>query len=177
MQDHRRQFENAIWPHLRGAYNLARWLVGNDHDAEDIVQESFVKAFQAADRVWSADARPWLLAIVRNTALNYLQRGRPKAEVSWGEDLPEPVDRGAGPESRLLAEERRKRVRSAIERLPLEFREPLVLRELEGLAYKEIAWVLKIPIGTVMSRLSRARNLLLQELIPMKEECHDLPGN
>jgi RNA polymerase sigma-70 factor (ECF subfamily) len=168
LEDQRQQFERAIWPHLRGAYNLARWLVGNQHDAEDVVQESFMKAFRAVDRVRIEDARAWLLTIVRNTALNYLQRERPKSEVAWDDKAPEPADRSAGPETRLLQKEQRERVRSAIERLPIEFREPLVLREIEGLPYKEIAWVLKIPMGTVMSRLSRARNLLLQELIPQE---------
>ena len=177
MQDQRHQFESSIWPHLRGAYNLARWLVGNQHDAEDVVQESFIKAFQAADRIRGNDPRAWLLAIVRNTAFNHMRSRKSKAEIGWGEHLPEPADHGAGPESSLLEEERRIRVRSAIERLPMEFREALVLREIEGLPYKEIAWVLKIPVGTVMSRLSRARKLLMQDLIPDEEESHDLCGS
>ena len=157
MQDQRQQFESSIWPHLRGAYNLARWLVGNPHDAEDVVQESFIKAFRAVDRFRGGDARAWLLAIVRNTAFNHMRNRKSKAEIEWGEHSPEPVDHSAGPESSLLREERRTRVRSAIERLPTEFREALVLREIEELPYKEIAWILKIPIGTVMSRLSTAR--------------------
>jgi len=177
LQDQRHQFESSIWPHLRGAYNLARWLVGNQHDAEDVVQESFIKAFQAADRIRGTDPRAWLLAIVRNTAFNHMRSRKSKAEIGWGEHLPEPADHGAGPESNLLEEERRIRVRSAIERLPMEFREALVLREIEGLPYKEIAWVLKIPVGTVMSRLSRARKLLMQDLIPYEEESHDVCGS
>jgi RNA polymerase sigma-70 factor (ECF subfamily) len=174
LQDQRQQFESAIWPHLRGAYNLARWLVGNEHDAEDVVQESFIKAFRAIDRVRGVDARAWLLAIVRNTAFNYMQREKPKAEVAWDEHMAEPADHTSGPETSLLENERRDRVRSAIERLPADFREALVLREIEGLPYKEIAWILKVPMGTVMSRLSRARNLLMQELIPDEEGSHDL---
>lgn len=166
MEDRTQYFENALWPHLRGAYNLARWLVGNRQDAEDVVQESFAKAYQAADRFRGGDARPWLLAIVRNTALTFLQRRKPKLEVEWSENLPEPADRTPGAETQLIERARRDRVRSAIARLPEEFRETLVLREIEGLAYKEIAWIMKIPVGTVMSRLSRARNLLIQELIP-----------
>jgi RNA polymerase sigma-70 factor, ECF subfamily len=177
LQDQHRQFERTVWPHLRGAYNLARWLVGNRQDAEDVVQESFLKAFRAVDRVRGDDARAWILTIVRNTALNYLQRQKPKSETGWDEHIPEPEDHTAGPETSLLQKERRARVRSAIGRLPAEFREALVLREIEGLPYKEIAWVLKVPMGTVMSRLSRARNLLLQELIPDKEESHDLCGS
>lgn len=166
MLDQRQDFERSLWPHLRGAYNLARWLMGNAHDAEDVVQESFLKAFRAVGRLRGEDARSWLLAIVRNTALNHLQRRRPKAEVEWSENMPEPADGGVGPEARLLQQERRERVHSAIACLPQEFREALVLREIEGLPYKEIAWVLKIPMGTVMSRLSRARALLIQQLIP-----------
>jgi RNA polymerase sigma-70 factor (ECF subfamily) len=166
LEDQRSFFDRALWPHLRGAYNLARWMVGNRQDAEDVVQESFTKAFQAVDSFRGDDARAWLLAIVRNTAVNFIQRRRPKPEVDWSENLPEPADRTPGPETRLIQQERREQVRSAIERLPREFRESLVLREIEGLTYKEIAWVLKIPMGTVMSRLSRARSLLMQELIP-----------
>jgi len=177
LQDQRQHFETAIWPHLRGAYNLARWLLGNGADAEDVVQESFIKAFRAVDRIRGEDARAWLFAIVRNTAFNHRQRNKPKGEIAWDEKFPEPADHTAGPETSLLQEERRVRVRSAIERLPVEFREALVLREIEGLPYKEIAWVLKIPIGTVMSRLSRARNLLMQELIPDEEERHDVCGS
>lgn len=177
MQNQRQQFERAVWPHLRGAYNLACWLIGNPHDAEDIVQESFIKAFRAIDRFRGEDARAWLLAIVRNTALNYVQRQRPKQEIAWDEHVPEPADPKHGPETTLLQKERSARVRSAIQQLPIEFREALVLREIEGMPYKEIAWVLKVPLGTVMSRLSRARLLLLQELIPKKEESHDLYGS
>jgi RNA polymerase sigma-70 factor (ECF subfamily) len=168
LEDQRKYFELALWPHLRGAYNLARWLVGNPQDAEDVVQESFTKAYQAVDGFRGNDARAWLLAIVRNTSLNFIQRRRPKAEVEWSERLPEPADVTPGPEARLIQKARRDQVRSAIEQLPTEFREALVLREIEGMSYKEIAWVLKVPIGTVMSRLSRARNLLIQELAPEK---------
>jgi RNA polymerase sigma-70 factor (ECF subfamily) len=165
LQDQTQQFERVIWPHLRGAYNLARWLVGNRQDAEDVVQDAFMKAFSALATFRGGDWRPWLLAIVRNTALNHLQRRKSKTEAEWSENVPDPIDHKAGPEDAVLSEERRNRVRDAIERLPREFREPLILREIEGLAYKEIAWVLNIPIGTVMSRLSRARALLIHEFL------------
>ena len=164
----RRLFEDTVLPHLDAAFNYARWLTKSEADAEDVVQDAYVRALRFFSSLRSDDARSWLLTIVRNTALNYLQRERPKSEVAWDDKAPEPADRSAGPETRLLQKEQRERVRSAIERLPIEFREPLVLREIEGLPYKEIAWVLKIPMGTVMSRLSRARNLLLQELIPQE---------
>jgi RNA polymerase sigma-70 factor (ECF subfamily) len=168
LEDRRQQFEQTFWPQLRGAYNLARWISGNDHDAEDVVQESFAKAFQAYDRFRGGDPRTWLLAIVRNTAINFIQRRRPKLEVAWSEHQPEPRDTAADPEARLVQQSRRDQIRGAIERLPREFRETLVLREIEGLSYKEIAAVLGVPAGTVMSRLSRARNLMLEELMPDK---------
>src|SRR5262249_4009262 len=153
-----------LWPHLRAAYNFARWLVRNEHDAEDVVQESFVKAFLGLERFRGGDARVWLLAIVRNTAMSLL-RGR-KSEVTWPADDAglELADSGADPENALIASSRRRQVRRAIEQLPDEFRETLILRELEGLSYKEIAAVLNVPMGTVMSRLARARDLLMREL-------------
>ena len=152
-----------LWPHLRAAYNFARWLVRNDHDAEDIVQESFVKAYLALDRFRGGDSRVWLLAIVRNTAMSLLRRRRSEP-LPGREEAPEPPDHTEGIEDRMIAGERRRQVRTAIERLPGEFRETLILRELEGLSYKEIAGVLDVPVGTVMSRLARARNLLLRDL-------------
>ena len=144
--DRKKLFDEMLWPHLRAAYNVARWLVRNDHDAEDIVQESFVKAFLALDRMRGGDSRVWLLAIVRNTALSLLRRR--------GSDAPATRDQAP----------------DAIEGLPGEFRETIVLRELEGLSYKDIAAVLDVPVGTVMSRLARARKMLLQALTPERTE-------
>jgi RNA polymerase sigma-70 factor, ECF subfamily len=158
-------FEQIIWPHSRAAYNFARWLVHNDHDAEDIVQEALLKALQAIHGMRGADARPWLLAIVRNTAINFMRRKNPAMDPGLGESIEQQADARPDPERSLIARSRRDSVSSAIGRLQPEFREALVLREIEGLAYKEIGFVLKIPIGTVMSRLSRARNLLAQELL------------
>lgn len=146
-------FDQHIWPHLGPVYNFARWMVKNREDAEDIVQEALAKAYQAADSFRGTDPRTWLLAIVRNQALNFVSRRKPDAE----EMHREPADPAPGAELRLA-------VRTAIARLPGEFREALLLREMEGLSYKEIASVLRIPIGTVMSRLSRARALLMEEL-------------
>lgn len=160
-------FERAIWPHLATAYNFARWMVRNHHDAEDIVQESFVKAFQSAATL-RGDARPWLLAIVRNSAINFLNRNKMRNTTPI-QDAAEPADPAPGPETSLAEAGRAQAVRDAIERLPAEFREALLLREMEGMPYKEIAYVLKAPIGTVMSRLSRARALLVEELILQKE--------
>ncbi|HXS96413.1 MAG TPA: sigma-70 family RNA polymerase sigma factor [Candidatus Limnocylindrales bacterium] len=168
MGDPRTHFEESLWPHLGGAYNLARWIVGNRHDAEDVVQDSFTKAFQAAGGFRGGDIRVWLMKIVRNTALNFVQRDRPKLEVAFGERGPDPADAQPDPEAALLRASQQARVRAAVERLPAEFRETLVLRELEGMAYKEIAAVLDIPIGTVMSRLARARDLLMRDLAAEK---------
>jgi len=147
---------------MRAAYNLARWLVRNDHDAEDIVQESFLKAYKAQESFRGGEAKTWMLSIVRNTAMDFL--GRSKKSVSLAEQVSEPRDPAASPERMLVEQSRREQVRAAIQNLPAEFSEMIVLREIEGLSYKEIAFLLDIPMGTVMSRLSRARNLLLVEL-------------
>ncbi len=164
-----RSFELTMWPHMRAAYNLARWLVRNDQDAEDIVQDSFLKAYKAQESFRGSDSRVWMLSIVRNTALDFLRCYKTRATVSLGDQIHEPEDQAADPERGLLENTRREQVREAISHLEPEFREVIVLREMEGLSYKEIASVLSIPMGTVMSRLSRARNLLLVELGGAKE--------
>ena len=158
-------FDQNISPHLRAAYNFARWLVRNDHDAEDIVQESFMKAFAAAEEFRGNDARVWLFTIVRNTTMNLLRRRRSERVVQWQPETPEPVDTAADPESALIDRSRRARLRDAIAALPDDYREALILREFDGLSYKEIAAVINAPIGTVMSRLNRARALLLDRLV------------
>jgi len=153
------QFERTVMPHLDAAYNLARWLAGNDHDAEDIAQEALVRAFRFIGGHRGGDARAWLLAIVRNTAFSWLKKNRPRAVVSIDDDdLAEIEDHHIATDSFTSAD--RNALRAALESLPLEFREALVLRELEGLSYKEIAEVAKVPVGTVMSRLARARRQL-----------------
>jgi len=170
-----RYFELTMWPHMRAAYNLARWLVRNNHDAEDIVQESFLKAYKAQENFRGGEAKTWMLSIVRNTAMDFLRRNKVAATVALGDQLHEPQDDSPDPEHVLLAQSRREQVRQAISQLATEFREVIVLREIENLSYKEIASVLGIPMGTVMSRLSRARNMLLVELGGPKEVQHDLP--
>lgn len=169
-----RYFELTVWPHVRTAYNYARWLVRNNHDAEDVVQESFLKAYKALHTFRGNDARGWILSIVRNTAMNLLRRRGTDASPDWNHLPMEPADEAADPERSLLDDSRREQVRRAIGRLDPEFREVLVLREIEDMSYKEIASVLEIPIGTVMSRLSRARHRLLIELSPAKKVRHDL---
>jgi RNA polymerase sigma factor (sigma-70 family) len=175
-----RFFELTMWPHMRAAYNLARWLVRNDQDAEDIVQESFLKAFKAQASFRGGEAKTWMLSIVRNTALDFRRRDKSGIAVPVGEVGYEPKDDSPDPERVLLDQSRREQVRVAISNLEPEFREVIVLREIEGLSYKEIASTLGIPMGTVMSRLSRARNSLLVALGGTKldgagEVQHDLP--
>lgn len=146
-------------PHLDAAYNLARWLAGNDHDAADIVQDACVRAFRFVGNCRAENARAWLLTIVRNTAFTWLKKNRPQAIVSIDDDeLAEIEDTNHADSSFHGADATV--LRAALEALPLEFREALVLRELEGFSYKEIAEVADVPVGTVMSRLARARRQL-----------------
>lgn len=158
-----KRFEQKVLPHLDAAYNLARWLTRNDHDAEDVVQEAYERALKFFDGFHGDSARPWLLTIVRHTCYTWLQRNRPK-EVTQVFDDETSVENGepcaSTPETLLLQNADRDRLNLAIEALPLAFREVLILRELEDLAYKEIATITDIPLGTVMSRLARARKLL-----------------
>jgi RNA polymerase sigma-70 factor (ECF subfamily) len=153
------QFERLVLPHLDAAYNLARWLSGNDHDAEDIAQEASVRAFRFVGGCRSSDGRAWLLTIVRNTAYSWLKKNRSQPVVSIDDgELAEIEDQSSAARPFLSADT--DALRAALETLPLEFREALVLREVEGLSYKEIAEVSGTPVGTVMSRLARARRQL-----------------
>lgn len=153
-----KRFAQAALPHLDAAYNLARWLTRNDADAEDVVQEACVRALRYLDGFHGGDGRAWLLAIVRNTCFTWFERNRP-AELAGEPDDDVPFA-GPGPEDAALESADRAALDAAIVALPLVFREVLVLRELEELSYKEIAGIVGAPIGTVMSRLSRARALL-----------------
>jgi RNA polymerase sigma-70 factor (ECF subfamily) len=153
------QFERLVLPHLDAAYNLARWLAGNNHDAEDIAQEACVRAFRFVGGCRGSDGRAWLLTIVRNTAYSWLKKNRSQPLLSLDDDeLPEIEEQRDASGDFHGAD--RDTLRAALESLPLEFREALVLRELEGLSYKEIAEVADVPVGTVMSRLARARRQL-----------------
>ncbi len=157
----RARFEQQVLPHLDAAFNLARWLTRNDHDAEDVVQEALLRAYRFFDGLRGAP-RPWLLAIVRNACFSWLQANRP-AELRAIDGLEQESD-APGPEALAARDVDRRRLNEAIAALPVQFREVLVLRELEDLAYKDIARIAEIPIGTVMSRLSRARRQLAEAL-------------
>ena len=173
-----RRFQEIALPHLDAAYNLARWLARNDADAQDIVQEAFLRAFRSFAGFRGTSARPWLLAIVRNTCYTWLrQHRRSQLEVPYDDEVasdeaegqPYPMETDANPESILAASEERQLFDAALEKLPVEFREAVILRDVEELSYKEIAAVAAIPIGTVMSRLARGRRMLYAELTRMRE--------
>lgn len=160
-QDEPSRFEEAILPHLDAAYNLARWLTRNDQDAEDMVQEACLRAFKSFDGFYGVQAKAWLLTIVRNTCYTWLGKNRVHdLSTSLDEDVHQAESRVPDPQALLLRLEDNQALRQALEELPAEFREVLILRELEGLSYKEIADVTGIPQGTVMSRLARARGRL-----------------
>ena len=148
-------------PHLDSAYNLARWLTGNDQDAEDVAQEACLRALNFFDGFHGDDGRAWLLAIVRNTCYDWLRKNRGGVhQFAPPEELEMAADSAPTPEAEQLRKADRQMVREGLEALPAEYREALVLRELEGMSYRQIAEVTGVPIGTVMSRLSRGRKRL-----------------
>ena len=151
--------------HLDASYNLARWLTQNEHDAEDIVQEAYLRAIRHFASFHGGDGRAWLLAIVRNLCYDSMRhKGVRQATAPFDEELHNPRQAAPDPEASLLQKERAGALRQALEELPVELREVLVLRELEEFSYNEIASIAKIPLGTVMSRLSRARERLRSQV-------------
>jgi RNA polymerase sigma-70 factor (ECF subfamily) len=167
--DIRRGFEEMVLPHLDAAYNLARWLTRSSADAEDVVQEAYLRALRYYAGFDGDDARGWLLTIVRNTCYTWLRNNRDRREVSLLDDDQYDQEDGVGagcatggenPETLMIQSSDRALLNRLIAELPLPFRETLVLRELEDLSYKEIAEITAVPVGTVMSRLARARRLL-----------------
>ena len=160
--DRLERFEGVVLPHLQACQNLARWLLRSRPDAEDCVQEAMVRALRGFSQFRGGDGRGWLFAIVRNTCYSFLRRKTPMQVSEEGAEIP--PDPAPDPEERLLRSNETERVRRALGELPIEFREVLVLKEFEGLSYKEIAEVVDIPLGTVMSRLSRARQRLQESL-------------
>jgi len=158
-------FETAVLPHVDAAYNLARWLTRNDADAEDVVQEAYLRAFRFFGGFHGDDGRAWLLGIVRNTSYTWMQQNRSaQLNTPLDDELHEVRSDDLNPEAQLLQKADAEMLRQAVEELPLEFREVLVLRELEEMSYKQIAVVADLPLGTVMSRLARARKRLQQIL-------------
>ena len=162
----RLSFEEVVLPHLDAAFNYARWLTKNDVDAQDVVQDAYVRALRFFSSLRGDDARAWLLTIVRHTWYGRFQRragGAPTAVVVDTDTNDRPDER-LDPEALVIQRQTVDTVRHALEALPADFREVLVLRELEGLSYKEIATVVGIPVGTVMSRLARGRERLQDAL-------------
>ena len=158
-------FEQTVMPHLDAAYNLARWLTRNEHDAEDVVQEAYLRAFEFFGGFYGTDGRGWLLTIVRNTCYTWLRKNRAgELSTEFNEEIHHEEVASPNPEELLLENADRQHLKDALEELPVEFREALVLREIEGLSYKEIADVSGVPVGTVMSRLARARDRLKDAL-------------
>jgi RNA polymerase sigma-70 factor (ECF subfamily) len=160
-----RRFEETVLPHLDAAFNYARWLTRDTAEAEDVVQDACVRALRFFASQRDDDPRPWLLAIVRNTWYSRLERRAPETRsMPMRERLHDSPDGAPDPEALLLQQDAVKRVHEALDELPVDFREVIVLRELEGFSYKEIATVIGAPIGTVMSRLARGRERLLAAL-------------
>jgi RNA polymerase sigma-70 factor, ECF subfamily len=159
------RFTERVLPYLDAAHNLARYLLRDPHEAQEAVQEAFLRAIRHFDGFRGVDGRAWLLSIVRNTCLTQLRRRRSGSEkVEFDEEIHSPQEEGSGPEADLASTITAESVREGLDQLAVEYREVLVLRELEGLSYKEIAHVAGVPIGTVMSRLARGRKQLLLAL-------------
>jgi RNA polymerase sigma-70 factor (ECF subfamily) len=171
------RFEQVVLPHLDAAFNLARWLTASDHDAQDVTQEACLRALKFVESHHGTNPRAWLLAIVRNTCFTWLKKNRPRDLVGplLADDLMDQGTAELNPEVLAIRNADCELVRQAIAVLPAEYREIVVLREMEGLSYKEIGEIAGVPLGTVMSRLSRARAQLEQGLakslgeVPHKE--------
>jgi RNA polymerase sigma factor (sigma-70 family) len=161
--------------HLDAAYNLAKWLTRNEHDAEDVVQDAYLRAIRHFDGFQGGEGRAWLLAIVRNRCYDSLRhKGVREQTTPFDQELHDTRQASPDPEASLLQRERAGLLRQALAELPSDLREVLVLRELEELSYKEIANIVGVPMGTVMSRLSRARKRL-QEILLVPQNAGDGP--
>lgn len=155
----RLRFEMLVLPHLDAAFNLARWLVRGGADAEDVAQEAVLRSYRFFPGFHGGDVRAWLLQIVRNTCYTLLEKNRPSQSTAEFDETLHP-NPSPSPEALAIASDNRQRLTRALDSLPPRVREVIVLRELEGCSYKEIAAITSIPIGTVMSTLSRARRQL-----------------
>jgi RNA polymerase sigma factor (sigma-70 family) len=168
-QDDHARFARVVLPHLGDAYSLARWITGNRADAEDVVQDASLRAFLAIGSVGDGNARPWMLTIVRNTAYTWLRKNRPSAVLAV-EDLEDVEAANAKPgdpdsetpETALIARADAASLQAAIMALPTAYRETVILRDVQGLSYREIGEVTGVPIGTVMSRLARGRSRVIK---------------
>jgi RNA polymerase sigma factor (sigma-70 family) len=181
MDEKRKRFEATMIPHLDAAYSLARWLTRNDADADDVVQDAFLRAYRAFEGFRGGDARPWLFAIVRNCHRTRWARSRQNAEVPLAE---EHTGEGDGempvaaalvatdetPEAALIRSDTASSLAAVLAGLPVDYREVLVLREFEDLSYRDIAAVVGTPIGTVMSRLARGRALMRERWLALTQE-------
>jgi RNA polymerase sigma-70 factor (ECF subfamily) len=155
------RFEQAILPHLDAAYNLARWLTRNEQDAQDMVQEAYLRAFKFFDSFHGVDGRAWLFTIVRNTCYTWLHQNRAdEKRTAFDEEIHTIDSETFNPATLALRSADHQILTRALDELPVEFREVVVLRDLEGFSYKEIADIANVPTGTVMSRLARARERL-----------------
>jgi RNA polymerase sigma-70 factor (ECF subfamily) len=157
-------FEAMMLPHMDAAHNLARWLLRNEQDAQDVVQEAYLRAFKSFGGFHGSNGRAWLLTIVRNTSYTLLKKNQAADFITFDEEIHVAGDESASPASILEHGEDAELIREAMDALPAEFREILALRHQEGLSYKEIADIAQIPPGTVMSRLARARGKLKEYL-------------
>jgi RNA polymerase sigma-70 factor (ECF subfamily) len=155
-------FEETVIPHLNAAYNLARWLTRNGDDAEDLVQEAYLRAFRSFDTFQGHESRAWLLAVVRNTCFGWLRKKGEQPIAEFDEQVHSAALQSPDAESVLLNQAALGSLQDCLEALPLEFREAIVLRELEELSYKEISDIARVPVGTVMSRIARGRKRLQQ---------------
>jgi RNA polymerase sigma-70 factor (ECF subfamily) len=170
MNERRRRFEQLVLPHLDAAYNLARWLAAQE--ADDVVQDAMLRAFRAFDGFRGGDAKPWLLAIVRNCHYTLAGQKAKRRSVPLPEDGEQEIATDApDPEVSAIGADRARKLNRAIAELPEEFREALVLREMEDMSYREIADITGAPIGTVMSRLARARALLRERWSAATQEA------
>jgi RNA polymerase sigma factor (sigma-70 family) len=158
-------FEEVVLPHLDAAYNLAQWLTRNTQDAEDVVQEAYLRAFRFFSGFHGGNSRTWLLTIVRNTCYSWLEKNRTQERAAtFDEQVHTDIVESQDPETLLFRKADAQSLQQALEELPTTFREVLVLVEMEGLSYKQVAEMLGIPVGTVMSRLARARRRLREYL-------------
>jgi RNA polymerase sigma factor (sigma-70 family) len=170
-QDDHARFARLVLPHLGDAYSLARWITGNRADAEDVVQDACLRAFRAIGSVGDGSARPWVLTVVRNTAYTWLRKNRPSAifavedieDVETANAKPGDPD-SETPETALIARADAASLQAAIMALPTAYRETMILRDVQGLSYREIGEVTGVPIGTVMSRLARGRNIVIKAI-------------